>query len=89
MKKLLKFFAVPAILALGLLTGCSNDVDPIDLNVTVSTDKPQLDNPKNLGYGVLLTWRQVKDNGSFKVTRKAARKKCLHITLLTTATLTL
>lgn len=47
MKKLLKFFAVPAILALGLLTGCSNDVDPIDLNVTVSTDKPQLDNPKN------------------------------------------
>lgn len=71
MKKLLKFFAVPAILALGLLTGCSNDVDPIDLNVTVSTDKPQLDNPKNLGYGVLLTWRQVKDNGSFKVTRQA------------------
>lgn len=71
MKKLLKFFAVPAILALGLLTGCSNDVEPIDLNVTVSTDKPQLDNPKNLGYGVLLTWRQVKDNGSFKVTRQA------------------
>ncbi len=71
MKKLLKFFAVPAILALGLLTGCSNDVDPIDLNVIVSTDKPQLDNPKNLGYGVLLTWRQVKDNGSFKVTRQA------------------
>lgn len=71
MKKLLKFFAVPAILALGLLVGCSNDLDSIDLNVTVSTDTPQLDNPKNLGYGVLLTWRQVKDGGSFKVTRQA------------------
>lgn len=71
MKKLLKFFAVPAILALGLLAGCVNDLDSIDLNVTVSTDTPQLDNPKNLGYGVLLTWRQVKDNGRFKVTRQA------------------
>ena len=71
MKKLLRNFAILTIFACGLFTGCNNDDADIDLNVTVSTDKPSLDEPKNLGYGVLLTWRVTQDFGRFRITRQA------------------
>ena len=71
MKKLLKILAVPAIVALGLLSGCNNGDISLDLAVTVSTDTPSLDDPKNLEYGVLLTWGVTQDGGVFTVTRRA------------------
>ncbi|MBD5407417.1 MAG: hypothetical protein HDR56_07390 [Treponema sp.] len=79
MKKLLKNFAILTVFACGLFTGCNNDAS-IDLNVTVSTDRPSLDEPKNLGYGVLLTWGITQDANYFRITRqeKGGEEKFLH-----------
>ncbi|MDE7382918.1 MAG: hypothetical protein K2M99_03405 [Treponemataceae bacterium] len=79
MKKLLKNFAILTVFACGLFTGCNNDAS-IDLNVTVSTDRPSLDEPKNLGYGVLLTWGITQDANYFRITRqeKGGEEKFLY-----------
>ena len=70
MKKLLKISSILAILACGLFIGCNNGDMDLDLNVTVSTDTPQLNSPENFGYGVLLTWRCTQDGDNFKITRQ-------------------
>ncbi|MBD5410029.1 MAG: hypothetical protein HDR53_02965 [Treponema sp.] len=79
MKKLLKNFAILTVFACGLFTGCNNDAS-IDLNVTVSTDRPSLDEPKNLGYGVLLAWGITQDANYFRITRqeKGGEEKFLY-----------